>query len=192
MLLPIHIAGHLFFKAMHGLNRRLCGHTFHSLLRCCDLSQATSQQPEPSPAFFNLSSALVADTFRENLRADEGAEYDQLIELNLSELEPHINGPFTPDLAHPLSKVQKLSTEAFTVAGIYILAALAQPIRPCTLSSRMAGSPCFAHLCLLHTSEPFCTEGSFWDACPIGTPAAHNAAALHCKDSLLLLTSTAL
>ena len=56
-------------------------------------------------SFFKFASAVVADTFRENLRADEGAEYDQLIELNLSELEPHINGPFTPDLAHPLSKV---------------------------------------------------------------------------------------
>ena len=31
--------------------------------------------------------------------------YDQLIEINLSELEPHINGPFTPDLATPLSKL---------------------------------------------------------------------------------------
>jgi aconitate hydratase len=30
--------------------------------------------------------------------------FDQLIEINLSELEPHINGPFTPDLAWPLSK----------------------------------------------------------------------------------------
>merc|ERR1712156_1124687 len=29
----------------------------------------------------------------------EGCQYDQLIELNLSELEPHVNGPFTPDLA---------------------------------------------------------------------------------------------
>jgi hypothetical protein len=41
---------------------------------------------------------------RENLVADAGAEYDQLIEINLNELEPHVNGPFTPDLAHPLSK----------------------------------------------------------------------------------------
>eukprot|EP00793_Prasinoderma_coloniale_P003186 PRCOL_00005821-RA len=48
--------------------------------------------------------ASLADSFRESLRADEGAEYDQLIEINLSELEPHINGPFTPDLAHPLSE----------------------------------------------------------------------------------------
>ncbi|KAF7306693.1 PH domain-containing protein [Mycena indigotica] len=38
------------------------------------------------------------------LSADEGAEYDQLIQINLSELEPYINGPFTPDLATPLSK----------------------------------------------------------------------------------------
>lgn len=30
--------------------------------------------------------------------------FDQVIEINLSELEPHINGPFTPDLATPVSK----------------------------------------------------------------------------------------
>jgi aconitate hydratase len=30
--------------------------------------------------------------------------FDQVIEINLSKLEPHINGPFTPDLAWPLSK----------------------------------------------------------------------------------------
>ena len=35
-----------------------------------------------------------------------GAEYDQIIEINLSELEPHVNGPFTPDLAHPISQVR--------------------------------------------------------------------------------------
>ncbi|KAJ5709989.1 hypothetical protein N7493_009581 [Penicillium malachiteum] len=38
------------------------------------------------------------------LRADDGAEYDQLVTINLSELEPHINGPFTPDFSVPLSK----------------------------------------------------------------------------------------
>ncbi len=31
--------------------------------------------------------------------------FDQVIEINLSELEPHINGPFTPDLATPISKM---------------------------------------------------------------------------------------
>ncbi|KAK9456469.1 aconitase family-domain-containing protein [Dipodascopsis uninucleata] len=38
------------------------------------------------------------------LKADEGAEYDQVIEIDLSTLEPHINGPFTPDLSTPLSE----------------------------------------------------------------------------------------
>jgi len=31
--------------------------------------------------------------------------FDELIEINLSELEPHINGPFTPDRATPVSKL---------------------------------------------------------------------------------------
>ncbi|OJJ59975.1 hypothetical protein ASPSYDRAFT_131805 [Aspergillus sydowii CBS 593.65] len=38
------------------------------------------------------------------LRADTNAEYDQLITIDLSTLEPHINGPFTPDLSVPLSR----------------------------------------------------------------------------------------
>lgn len=37
--------------------------------------------------------------------------FDQLIEINLSELEPHINGPFTPDLATPLSQFKKVAKE---------------------------------------------------------------------------------
>lgn len=37
------------------------------------------------------------------LQPDTGAEYDQVITINLSTLEPHINGPFTPDLSVPLS-----------------------------------------------------------------------------------------
>jgi len=45
-----------------------------------------------------------AATYAAELREDEGAEYDQVIEINLSELEPHVNGPFTPDLATPISK----------------------------------------------------------------------------------------
>ncbi|MCJ1331541.1 Aconitate hydratase mitochondrial [Thelotrema lepadinum] len=45
-----------------------------------------------------------ARTYANELRDDDGAEYDELIEINLSELEPHINGPFTPDLATPISK----------------------------------------------------------------------------------------
>ncbi|KAG0125153.1 aconitase family-domain-containing protein [Tuber indicum] len=45
-----------------------------------------------------------ARVYAKELKEDQGAEYDQLIEINLSELEPHVNGPFTPDLATPISK----------------------------------------------------------------------------------------
>lgn len=54
--------------------------------------------------------AALADGIREHLRPDEevyadpAKYYDQLIEINLTELEPHVNGPFTPDLAWPISK----------------------------------------------------------------------------------------
>jgi aconitate hydratase len=54
--------------------------------------------------------AALADGIKEYLRpdkevyADPSRYYDQVIEINLSELEPHVNGPFTPDLAWPISK----------------------------------------------------------------------------------------
>ena len=48
-----------------------------------------------------------ARSYAQELREDEGAEYDQFIEINLSELEPHINGPFTPDLATPIGKFKE-------------------------------------------------------------------------------------
>ncbi len=32
--------------------------------------------------------------------------YDQLLEINLSEIEPHLNGPFTPDAATPISQMK--------------------------------------------------------------------------------------
>ena len=55
--------------------------------------------------------AELANSVREHLRPDSevyanpGAFYDQVIEINLSELEPYVNGPFTPDLATPISKM---------------------------------------------------------------------------------------
>jgi aconitate hydratase len=49
--------------------------------------------------------ASAADSFKEHLRADAGAQYDQVLEINLSELKPHVNGPFTPDLGHPIDKL---------------------------------------------------------------------------------------
>ncbi|CAM0135764.1 unnamed protein product [Umbelopsis sp. WA50703] len=55
--------------------------------------------------------ATAADANKSFLRADEGSSYDKIIELNLSEIEPHINGPFTPDLSTPLSKFKDLVKE---------------------------------------------------------------------------------
>ena len=51
--------------------------------------------------------ASLADKFQHQLRADDGAKYDQVIEIDLSTLEPHINGPFTPDLATPVHSFKK-------------------------------------------------------------------------------------
>eukprot|EP00761_Pharyngomonas_kirbyi_P012458 gb/GECH01012485.1/.p1 GENE.gb/GECH01012485.1/~~gb/GECH01012485.1/.p1 ORF type:complete len:783 (+),score=236.49 gb/GECH01012485.1/:1-2349(+) len=48
--------------------------------------------------------ANLASNNREILRADEGAKYDEIVEIDLSSLEPHINGPFTPDRAFSLSE----------------------------------------------------------------------------------------
>ena len=49
----------------------------------------------------NLNEYLTGD---EEVYNNPEKYFDQLIEINLSELEPHINGPFTPDFATPLSE----------------------------------------------------------------------------------------
>ena len=57
--------------------------------------------------------ADLADTMKDNLCADDEVlanpdeYYDQLVEIDLSTLEPHLNGPFTPDRATPVSKMEK-------------------------------------------------------------------------------------
>ncbi|KAI0726033.1 aconitate hydratase [Fomitopsis betulina] len=51
--------------------------------------------------------AEYAKSFSHNLQADKDAVYDEHIDIDLSELEPHINGPFTPDLATPVSKFKE-------------------------------------------------------------------------------------
>lgn len=59
--------------------------------------------------------AQMADGVKAYLNADpevyaEPEKYfDQVIEINLSELEPHLNGPFTPDLATPISKMKEMA-----------------------------------------------------------------------------------
>jgi len=61
--------------------------------------------------------AQLADEVAAHLRADDAVlenpeEYfDQVIEINLSELVPHLNGPFTPDRATPISEMAAAATE---------------------------------------------------------------------------------
>ncbi|QHS75014.1 aconitate hydratase ACO1 [Saccharomyces paradoxus] len=43
------------------------------------------------------------------LSADKDAEYDEVVEIDLNTLEPYINGPFTPDLATPVSKMKDVA-----------------------------------------------------------------------------------
>ncbi|MGE5419417.1 MAG: aconitate hydratase [Chloroflexota bacterium] len=57
--------------------------------------------------------AVLADQYSTHLAADAevvsnpSEYYDQFFEINLSELEPHINGPFSPDIATPVSKMRE-------------------------------------------------------------------------------------
>ena len=48
--------------------------------------------------------ADAADKVAADLRPDDGALYDELIEIDLNTLKPLINGPHTPDLAHKIGK----------------------------------------------------------------------------------------
>ncbi|UKJ07043.1 aconitate hydratase [Solitalea lacus] len=57
--------------------------------------------------------ADLANGIKEHLTADAEVYanpekyFDQIVEINLDELEPHLNGPFTPDLATPISKMKE-------------------------------------------------------------------------------------
>ena len=53
--------------------------------------------------------AKLAGELKDYLKGDEGCEkyYDDIIEIDLSSLEPYINGPFTPDLARPISEFKQ-------------------------------------------------------------------------------------
>jgi aconitate hydratase len=69
---------------------------------------------EKSAAYLRVTDradiAELADGIAAHLTGDDAVYtnpedyFDQVIEINLSELEPHVNGPFTPDLAWPISK----------------------------------------------------------------------------------------
>jgi len=61
--------------------------------------------------------AAIANQMKDVLDADPEVYanpsnyYDQLIEINLSELAPHLNGPFTPDRATPVSEMKQVAEE---------------------------------------------------------------------------------
>jgi aconitate hydratase len=61
--------------------------------------------------------ADLADTIENYLTGDDEVYanpekyFDQVIEINLSELEPHINGPFSPDIATPISKIKEVAAK---------------------------------------------------------------------------------
>lgn len=61
--------------------------------------------------------ADAANAVREHLTGDDEVYanpeqyFDELIEINLSELKPHLNGPFTPDLATPISEMGEKAKE---------------------------------------------------------------------------------
>jgi len=61
--------------------------------------------------------ATLADGIKQHLTADPevyadpSKYFDQVIEINLSELEPHVNGPFTPDLATPISQLKEAAVK---------------------------------------------------------------------------------
>lgn len=54
----------------------------------------------------NIKEHLTGDA---EVYADPAKYFDEVIEINLSELEPHLNGPFTPDLATPISKMKEVA-----------------------------------------------------------------------------------
>jgi aconitate hydratase len=59
--------------------------------------------------------AALADTVAAHLTADPEVYadptkyFDEVIEIDLNTLEPHLNGPFTPDLATPISKMKEVA-----------------------------------------------------------------------------------
>jgi aconitate hydratase len=64
--------------------------------------------------------ALAATQIAEHLRADDEVVatpekyYDRVIEIDLDKLEPYVNGPFTPDAAHPISEfAEKVEKEGY-------------------------------------------------------------------------------
>ncbi len=79
----------------------------------CSLFAYDEKMSEYLKATNRADIAELANGIKEHLRPDAEVYanpekyYDQVLELNLSELEPYVNGPFTPDLATPISKMKE-------------------------------------------------------------------------------------
>ena len=64
----------------------------------------STNRADVADAADKIASYLTGDP---EVYANPEKYFDQVIEINLSELEPHLNGPFTPDLATPISKMKE-------------------------------------------------------------------------------------
>jgi len=103
--------------------------------------------------------ADAADAVADDLRADEGALYDELIEIDLDSLTPLINGPHSPDRAHR--------------AGSDIAAAAQENNWPTQVSAALIGS---------------CTNSSYEDITRAASIARQAAAAGITASCELLIT----
>src|SRR5690606_23378773 len=61
-----------------------------------------TNRADVADAALEVKEHLTADP---EVYANPGQYFDQVIEIDLDTLEPHLNGPFTPDLATPISKM---------------------------------------------------------------------------------------
>ena len=86
-------------KAEIGATTSLFGYdeSMGRYLRCTDRSDIAD-------AADAIASHLTGDP---EVYADPERYFDDVIEINVDEMEPHINGPFTPDLATPVSKMKE-------------------------------------------------------------------------------------
>ena len=102
--------------------------------------------------------AAAADAVRADLRPDEGASYDRVVEIDLSTLAPMINGPHSPDRAHRV--------------GAEVGAAASAGGWPVEISAALIGS---------------CTNSSYEDLTRVASIARQAAAAgLRAKTELLI------
>jgi aconitate hydratase len=102
--------------------------------------------------------AAAADKVRDHLRPDEGAQYDRIVEIDLSTLAPLVNGPHSPDRAHR--------------AGTDLASAAKENSWPLEISSALIGS---------------CTNSSYEDLTRVASIARQAAAkGLKAKTELLI------